>query len=174
MRLFFIAFALFTVSLQVYCQKNILKNPALTQKNYDKLKELYIKNLDSRSHRDADSLQQVFNYKLTSELSLAEISKQNDVYLDWAKANISKTEFKDFAEAEKLNKAFQDALTASTKENKEYYDYLIEILVLEGGVDMSMAVQDDVRENYPEKFKRLNLPIRQKKSDFYPKLPGQL
>jgi hypothetical protein len=171
------AFALVMVSFSAFSQaaaeKGFPKDTVAPEVRYTKLKALYIKYQDSKTYQAADSLFQLYTYKLTPEVELKDIRAQGTDYLSWAKANLSKTEFKDYAEAEKLSDEFNKALTASTEANREYYDYLSETIQLEGGVDISMNVTMDVRREYPEKFKRIKLPKRKSKKDFYPKLPGQ-
>lgn len=140
---------------------------------YNKLKELKLKQKSSQTQLAADSLFQVFVYKITPELSLNEIKVERFDYLPWVKENLSKTEFKDMAEAEKLWNEYNDAINRNIEENKEYYDYLHEVLSFEGGIELSGQVIRDVAMENRDKIKRVKLPKRKKKSDFYPKLPGQ-
>jgi hypothetical protein len=139
---------------------------------YIKLKKLYIQMEDSKSHKIADSLFQVYIYKITPDMPLNEISKENNNYPEWTKANLSKTEFKNVAEAEKLWAEYEAANRACVLDNKEYTDYMIQVIQLDGGVDMYVRITEEVFMDNPKR-NRIKLPNRQKKSDFYPKLPGQ-
>ncbi|MHA3787502.1 hypothetical protein ACX0HA_04765 [Flavobacterium hauense] len=160
---------LFFITTIGYSQKK--KDTVPYTVRYTKLKDLYIKELDSKTHRTADSLFQVFAYKMTPYMSINEIDEENDSYPDWAKANIYKTEFKNATEVQKLWDEYDAANNAAVEENKEYFDCLLETIQLEGGVDMHMAIINEVREKYPLKYKRIKLPDRKKK-DFNPPLPS--
>lgn len=158
---------------QASAKNEKLKDPVPREERYKKLKELYIKELDSKSHRTADSLFQVFIYKITLDFEMDELPEDPQTYVAWAKDNLSKTEFKDAAEAEKLWGDYMQNIENSIVENKAYYDYMMETFKYEGGIDTSIEVMTDVRSDHPEKFKRLKFPERARKSDFYPKMPGQ-
>lgn len=158
---------------QTTAKKQKQKDTVPYDERYNKLKELHIKNLDSKSQIAADSLFQVFVYKITPDVDFNVITEENQDLLVWAKTNIAKTEFKDAAEAEKLWAEYEQEINVSTAENKEYYEYLLDVFQTEGGIDLHLKVMEDVDEQYPEKNRRIKLPARKKKSAFYPKLPGQ-
>ncbi|MHA3787499.1 hypothetical protein ACX0HA_04750 [Flavobacterium hauense] len=144
-----------------------------SEERYKKMKALYIQQLDSETHKAADSLFQLFAYKTTPEVKLKDITTNGTDYLTWIKENLSKTEFKDFDEAKKLWDNYTLAQFRDIEANKEYDNYRKELLRSDVGVDIYIKALDDVRDEHPEKFKQLKLPKRKKKSDFYPKLPGQ-
>lgn len=171
--------ALLVFSLNSYSQapekKEKPKDNVSPEERYKKLKALYIKEIDSKTHIVADSLFQVFIYKITPDVEFNELTKQikSQDYLKWATENISKTEFKDAAEAEKLWTEYKEASTVNVMANQEYYNYLMETFQVERGIEMSSQLYLDVMEEYPGKRRRIKLPKRKKKSDFYPKMPGQ-
>ena len=158
---------------QATAKKEKPKDPVSKEERYKKLKELYIKELDSKSHQAADSLFQVFVYKMTLEIDLTELPDDPETYVDWVKDNLSKTEFKDVAEAEKLWGEYRQNTEITIEENSAYYDYMMEAFKYEGGIATNVKVMTDVLSDYPEKFKRIKLPERKTKKDFYPKMPGQ-
>lgn len=162
---------LITVCFSGYSQAaKQLETTETPKEIYSKLKILFIKQLDSKSYKIADSLSQVFYYKMTPDMTITEISKENEDYLEWTKANLSKTEFKEVAEAEKLWAEYEAANLASVRDNKEYFDYLLQIIKIDGGVEINTNVVTDVYMDNPKR-NRIKLPKRRKKSDFYPKLP---
>jgi hypothetical protein len=167
-----LAFALSGFS-QSALKKESPKDPVSKEERYKKLKELYIKELDSKSHRTADSLFQVFIYKITLDVEIDELPEDPQTYVAWAKDNLSKTEFKDAAEVEKLWGEYRKNTDITIKENSAYYDYMMETFKYEGGISLNTEVMMDVMSDHPEKFNRIKLPERKKKSDFYPKMPGQ-
>lgn len=165
---------LLAVSLCSYSQAaKKAKDTVPYEVRYEKLKKLHIKNLESDSHIAADRLFQVFVYKMTPEVDFNVIMEENTDNIEWTKANITKTEFKDTAEAEKLWAEYEAAISVSTLENKDYYNYLFETFNTEGGFELYLKIMEDVDEEYPDKIKTIKLPERKKKSAFYPKLPGQ-
>jgi len=125
---------------------------------------------ESKSHQIADSIVQVFFYKITPDVALIDISKENYDYLAWTKANLSKTEFKTIAEAEKMWNEYETAVKVSTEENKQYYAYLREIRSFEGGSELQFSIMQEVREEHPDLYKRIKLPYRPKKKDLIPKV----
>ena len=126
--------------------------------------------LDSQSHKIGDSIAQVFFYKITPDVELIEISKENRDYMAWTRANLSKTEFKTIEEAEQLWSKYEAAAKISVEENKEYYDYSFQTRKFDGGFELQMKIMKEVREASPEKYKRIKLPKRLKKKDLIPKV----
>lgn len=137
---------------------------------YNTFKKLYVQMRESKSHQIADSISQVFFYKITPDVELMDISKENRDYMAWTKANLSKTEFKTIEEAEKLWGEYETAVKVSIEENKEYYAYLREMRSFEGGPEMQMSFMMKVREDYPGLYKRIKMPYRPKKKDLIPKV----
>lgn len=137
---------------------------------YSTYKQLYIKMRQSESQKIADSISQLFFYKITPDVDLIEISKENRDYMAWTRANLSKTEFKTLEEAEKLWNEYESAIKSTTEENKDYYDYLREIRTFEGGAELQISFMKKVREEHPEKYKRIKLPKRPTKKELIPKV----
>lgn len=137
---------------------------------YNTFKKLYIQMRKSKSHLIADSIAQVFFYRITPDVELIDISKENRDYLAWTKANLSKTEFKTIEEAEKLWGEYDAAVKVSIEENKEYYAYLREIRSFEGGAELQFSIMQEVRAELPKNYNRIKLPKRPKKKDLIPKV----
>lgn len=171
---FFLSVLFLSVTAIGYSQiaetKEKPKDTIAHEVRYATFKKLYIQMRQSKSFQISDSIAQVFFYKITPDMDLIEISKENRDYFAWTKDNLSKTEFKDIAEAEKLWAAYEDAVKISTTENKEYYDYSFETRKFEGGTALQMDIMSEVRKAHPELFKRIKLPKRPKKKDLIPKV----
>lgn len=173
-RQLFLLMALLTVSFYSHAQtaetKQKPKDTIPYEVRYTKFKKLYIKMRESQSHKIGDSIGQVFFYKITPDVELIEISKENWDYMAWTRANLSKTEFKTIEEAEQLWSKYEAAAKISADENKEYYDYSFETRKFEGGMELQLAIMKEVRAEHPEFFKRIKLPKRPKKKDLIPKV----
>lgn len=95
---------------------------------YQKIKALYVKRIDSDVYKNSKKASWVYYDMLNLEASDSdEHSKMSS--LEWSKANLYKTDFGSFEEAEREWKKLEDALFLETKENKEYWDYYLKCLV---------------------------------------------
>ncbi|PZR24395.1 MAG: hypothetical protein DI539_00015 [Flavobacterium psychrophilum] len=137
---------------------------------YNTFKKLYIQMRQSKSHQIADSISQVFFYKITPDMTLLEIAKENRDYMEWTRANLSKTQFSTIEEAEKMWNEWEAARKISIEENQGYYDYLREIRKFEGGNELQMSLMKEVRASHPELYKRIKLPYRPTKKELLPKV----
>lgn len=96
---------------------------------YIKLKELYLALKESESYQKSEDLMKDFNSKMNIfyRKELLELKKEGSV-IDWVKANIESTSFKDIEEAEKQYEEITKADLEQYKENEEFYVYLLYVI----------------------------------------------
>jgi hypothetical protein len=115
-------------------------------KHYQKLKELYIKQLKSESYKKYFELNRSFINKMNYK---GKISKLGNNMLGWIKENIGKTSFESYEAAEKEWQAVQAASRKSMGKNKEYYDYTRTCIKCCGS-EMIAHVLTEVMQEHPE------------------------
>jgi hypothetical protein len=106
--------------------------------SYNKLRALYLKQLDSESHKKAMKLTDQFMTKANFNGD-QNILLTDDGLMNWIKDNIEKTSFKNFEEALKLDEDLKTAYKADAIENAEYkaFDKIISDTY---GIDMVIDV----------------------------------
>ena len=87
---------------------------------YNKLRALYLKQLDSESYKKAYNLSMNFASKAKFDGDFAILAVENGM-LNWIKENLDKTSFSSYEEAVKLYKEQEVAFEADKIENAEYY-----------------------------------------------------
>jgi hypothetical protein len=117
-----------------------------------KLKELYIKELNSESYKKQVLLIRAFADKVNFyDKSKINLIKDLPSIILWIKENFEQTDFKSMdevtAEMEKIIKAQAEVM----KENKEFNDSMIETVAMLGPEILSSVIHD-VMYMYPEKF----------------------
>jgi len=118
---------------------------------HEKLKQLYIKKLDSESHIRAAVLSKDFVKKMNHPDKGREQNYLKNP-LNWIQHNLDKTGFSSYEEAEIAWKNLQEEWNNETVENQAYYSFLNEARGIYGPQlfnDVYMAVFND----HPEKFK---------------------
>ncbi len=142
-------FILVLLCKSVAGQTSSLQTDSITNEytiRYNKLKELYIKKIDSESYKTANSL-------LSSFVKKTHMRKLTDMpMLVWIKLNLYITEFKSFEEAQKEWDAVEAAQEIEFEENTEYYDYVFESM-MKTSVDIHINSEQEVRMEHPEKFR---------------------
>lgn len=114
-------------------------------KHYEKLKELYIKQLRSGTHKKQRQLNNAFIAKMNFKGDPKEIQKD---ILGWVKNNIDKTNFESYEAAEQEWQAIITAGMDDFQENQEYYEYMRICFQCCDG--LFLQVLTDVGEEYPE------------------------
>ncbi|MES2484668.1 MAG: hypothetical protein V4581_01790, partial [Bacteroidota bacterium] len=89
---------------------------------YNKLRTLYVKQLDSETYKKAHKLSMEFAKKTKFDGDFATLTEE-DSMLKWIKDNLDKTSFTSYEEAVKLNKEQEAAFEVDQKENAEYYAF---------------------------------------------------
>jgi hypothetical protein len=90
---------------------------------YNKLRTLYLKQLDSESHKKAQKIGMAFMQKAKFTGDFKNFKDENGL-MDWIKENLDKTSFKSYEEAVKENEAMKLAYEADAKENADYFAYM--------------------------------------------------
>lgn len=134
---------------------------------YKKLKELFIKRIDSESYKKENRLFTGYVDKLNLKPSDSELFEEMEP-LEWAKANLKQTNFKTVAEAEKEWAAVEIAQDMELKENSAYHNYYFETLKATRKFDTYSILLEEVMEEYPDKFPKTKEYIHT-----MPTLPGQ-
>jgi len=136
---------------------------------YKKLKELYIKRIDSESYKNSEkttwAYYDMLNMDASDGIVLMKIGS-----LEWSKANLYKTDFGSPEEAEREFKKVEDASGLEIEENEEYWDYFTKCLMATDIYDLEFKIEEEVKQEHPEKF--LTRPARKKKESYLPKLPS--
>lgn len=116
---------------------------------YLKIKQLYVERLNSQSYMDMLEAQHDFLDKI--KVKTDEYLGSFEKIMEFISDNIEDTDFKNFEEANHLLKAWQEKSDIELKENKEFHDYLVKVLVKFGG-EFYLGLKDEMRREYPEKF----------------------
>jgi hypothetical protein len=120
---------------------------------FQKLKSLYIKMLDSESFHKMDSVLDIYTYKIHYKEYQRDIEKYNNMN-DWVKANLEKTDYANFSEAEVDYNNMLAYQKESDIENSEYEDYLVAILLRKEGSEMFYEMLKEVVYENPQRFKK--------------------
>lgn len=151
---FYISFVLlFINSYFAFSQSNEYLSDSITSTDstyiitYEKLKKLYLKQLDSKSNKKMRTLYRAFKHKMNFEGVNSEIVPSP---LPWIRKNIDRTTFLSIEEAEREWEAYKIAEQEDWKENIEYYKLQNEALRKFPQIIGNLIV--DVRNNYHEKF----------------------
>lgn len=134
---------------------------------YKKLKELFIKRIDTESYKKEDKLFTAYVDKLNLTPADNEQFQEMEV-LEWIKVNLKQTSFKTMEEAEKEWAAVEIAQEIELQENSAYHNYYFETLKATRKFDTYAILLEEVMEEYPEKF-----PKPKEYIHTMPKLPGQ-
>lgn len=124
---------------------------------YNKIKELYLKQLESQSRRTLINLSLSFYKKM--QASPWEQIRPLDECLPWIKANLNQTSFKSFEEAEKDWAAIEAAKDNEYNENKEYHDYIVECMLLDNSSKFLIDACKEVEAEHPELFPKPVCPV---------------
>ncbi|NDI98778.1 hypothetical protein GWA97_06790 [Flavobacterium sp. LaA7.5] len=117
--------------------------------DYEQLKALYIKMLDTDSYQESSKLMKSFFQKMNKKDKTVLIHP--DDYINWVKDNIEQTDFKSFTEAEFEWDIIKLLQKKSIEENQGYYDFLMKA-ISKHGATISSDVLMSVRRENPEKF----------------------
>jgi len=125
---------------------------------YNKLKELYLKMLTSKSSLEALRMTKEFTKKvhydgneIDKKMLIEYISHGVDLLMPWIEANIYKTEFGSYNVALQEKERLVQAQAAETEENMEYYLYLQESINIAGQQIFTDLVVE-IMTYYPDKF----------------------
>ena len=152
---------LFSIPLAAYSQapdSTVVKLSAVEyQQHYDKLKELFLKQLDYEGYKKMADKSDEFYRKCRTDENRDSVNNYNDEPFSiekmmlWLEANIEKTDFKDFAQVKAEFKEIEDLRYKVIVDNIEFYDYLAEIDEIEP--DMFLTLINDITLNHPGKFR---------------------
>jgi hypothetical protein len=155
MKLFYTTILIIALSVVANAQNKLAEPGLVTVSDttytykYNKLKTLYIKELNSESYKKWKASDDSFTAKLHADKGT---KFDNDfTVLDYIKTNVTNTDFGTYEAAEKEYTATSRLLTAVAAENKEYYDYIIE-LVTKGETQLVSDVTLNVILNNPDKI----------------------
>lgn len=132
---------------------------------YTKLKDLYLKRIETESYKSAQEIQiKYFDKMYPESADMQDFIKLGGV--EWAKTHIYKTEFGSAEQIEREWKVVEEAFDKDIKENREYHKYHLTCLVA-GFYDIDQKIQEEVKKEHPEKF-----PVRayKKKETYIPKI----
>ena len=133
-----------------FAQQNTVHNDSVTSYDlaYNKLKKLYIKQLDSDVYKKQKVVFRKFYKKMNFEGDAWEITPDP---IPWIKENLEKTDFFSVTEAELEWAQYMLLYEEDLKQNADYHDYLVEAILKFGG-KIAASVIKDVVEEYPDKF----------------------
>lgn len=143
------------------------EDPIPYEVRYKKLKELFIKRIDTESYKKESKLVSDYGDKLNLTPSDSEQFQEMEV-LEWIKVNLKQTNFKTMEEAEKEWAAVEIAQEIELQENLAYHNYLFETIKATRKFDLAIVLEEEVREEYPDKF-----PKPKEYIHTMPTLPGQ-
>jgi hypothetical protein len=128
--------------------KDSVANPYSVR--YNKLKELYLKQVNSKSFKMVDSLQRSFIKKAQFK------GKLDMPLLIWVKTNLFMTKFKNFDEAQKEWADIEAAQEIEMEQNADYYDYVYESILATSSAEIQINAKQDVEAEHPEIFNNFN------------------
>lgn len=137
-----------TVTITAYGQDDSKKDSIYIQ-DYEKLKQLHLKELNSDIHIEQSELFRKF-LKRTNAKGELPITNPDDI-LNWIEDNIEKTDFLSFNEAKFEWGILERVMFESRRENKEYHMFML-TAVRKHGASILIEVTDDLMDEYPEKF----------------------
>lgn len=118
---------------------------------HDRLKELYIKMLDSESNKKATKLRKAYVAKTNHLKYKDEVRPHIHDITKWVNANIEKTEFKSVEEATTMFNEVAVLELANLKENDEYMYYLAFTTANPKYKNLVAEIILEVMREYPEK-----------------------
>jgi len=116
--------------------------------HYNKLKELYLKQLQSVSYKNKELLTRSFLKKMNFTGKYSELHK--DV-LAWIKRNIEKTNFETYEAAQKEWDFLLTIAQKEVTENNDFYEFKLKSSQC-CGPDVFLQVDFDIRKEYPHFF----------------------
>ena len=135
---------------QVFSQEDKTNNDSITQYSiaYEKLKKLYLKQLDSDIYHRKRSFFHQFYQKMNFDGDKAEIIPNP---LPWIEKNLEKTDFFSYKDAELQWKLYMVVNEEEQEKNSDYYNFMFSSMDKFGGKIVTEVMMDIV-ENYPERF----------------------
>lgn len=124
------------------------KKDTVYEAKYNKLKAVYVKKRQSESYKKFSKLNDAFLEKVNFKDHFKEIEMRT--IMEWIKANLAKTKFASYEEAEKEWKIVREAVSEHSAESSEYYDLMREYRK-NGDMEIVKAVMMDVQKEYPDR-----------------------
>jgi hypothetical protein len=145
----------FSASSQVYKDTLCLfdtSRDSTYYSTYNKLKELYIKQMLSPDYQTARQMTIVYRRKLRSKGNFdTSLIAKDPGGLKWLETNWQKTEFTSYDEAKDEFDAIVKLMGSKSKENQEFNDYHY-TAVLKYGPQIFIDMYMEVRLEYPDKI----------------------
>ena len=117
--------------------------------DYEKLKTLHLKQLNSEIHIESSKLMMSFMKKMNRK-DKTPITKPDDI-INWVKDNMEQTDFLSFTQAEFEWGIINKLQMESIQKNQEYYDFMI-VAMRKHGVEIITDESMNTMNEYPEKF----------------------
>ena len=127
-------------------------NDSAYQATYSKLKELYIRKINSPTYLKSRSLIKSYSKKWKGAYTgPAEVFVKDPGMLSWLKDNWQKTEFTSYEEAEKEYRKVYASLLEDTIANPEFESLMIKA-IMKYGPWIYTKVFEEIYHDYPDKF----------------------
>ncbi len=144
--LIFTAFLCFAIQ-NSYSQETV-KDRAYVA-DYNRLQELHLKELDSEIHIEYSK--KLSNFLNKAGKKMPQSVNHPDDIINWVKDNLEETDFMSYTEAELEWGIINQLQAESMKQNKEYHDFMLKV-VLKYGAEMITDEMMNTMNEYPEKF----------------------
>lgn len=138
----------FNIHFSYAQESNVIDTLTPHEIAYNKLKKLYIKQVNSQTYKTKTKIFHEFYSKMNFDGDKSEITPNP---LPWIEKNLEKTDFLSVKEAELKWTLYMFLLEEDEKQNAEYYNYFYKVISKYGPDIPANVIRDVITEN-PDLF----------------------